>query len=275
MSKLPAFAFILAVLAVSGFAEAGTLTLSASCSKQLNGNTLVFSISNSGLSNDTAYSIGIQPVIAGVGTANAWRAVNVLTPGEGANITIALSNMTARGTYAGYFIATYRQGMDFFTTVFPCLVSFKNATVSQVYLSPSVMAGANSTVSVATSVMNAGGTNVTANVSLILPPTFSYLTARQRSIALAPYAKGNVSFSLVLPPGSQQVSYGVAAAVQYAKGNLSYATYVPFTISVQKTSAVDFGSIVLWALAAVIALLLVLLALSLIRKRKRVGTGAA
>jgi len=272
VSKLSACACAFAILVVAELASAGTLTLSGSCTKPLNGNTLVFAISNSGLSNDTAYSIGIQPVISRASVASSWYPVNSLMPGASANVSISMLNITAKGTYADYFITTYRQGIDVFTTVFPCLVSFQNSTASQVYLSPSAVSGANSTESVIAAVTNAGTTNVTANVSLILPPTFSYSSSRQRSISLAPYTKGNVSFSLVLPPGAQQVSYGVAAAVQYYRGNLSYATYVPFTISAQKPGSMDFGSIILWSFAAVIVLLLVLLVLSFSRKRRKSST---
>jgi hypothetical protein len=260
-------AFIIAFLMATGMSAAGTLTLTGSCSKPLDGNTVIFALSNSRLSNDTAYNITLQQFIAGARSAESYQ-FSRLAPGEATNASIMLSNITARGTYADYFAATYQQGTNFFTAVFPCLLSFNNATMSQIYLTPSAASGPNETEKVSVSLLNAGSSNITANVSLILPPTFSYISGRRLSVGLVPYEGKNVSFYLGLPP-SAQASYGVAAAVQYEKGNLSYAKYTTFLISQQKPATLDFGTVVLWASAAVIVLLAALLILVLLKKRKR------
>ena len=262
------FAFAMAFLLLASLAAAGTLTLSGLCRNPVDGTSIVFNLSNSNLSNDTAYNIGIQPFISGARSASEGYAVNgLLQPGAGANVSISLSNITARGTYADYFVTTYMQGMDSFTAVFPCLVSFHNTTVSQIYLTPSVSPGPNGTAKVSVSLFSAA--NVTANVSLILPPTFLYESARQLRIGLGPYITKNATFYLKLP-SSAQVSYGVAAAAQYEEGNLSYARYVSFSISQQKLNPpLDLGSVLLWASAAVVALLVALLAYVFLKKRKK------
>lgn len=159
------FAFALIVL--SGYACAGTVTLTGSCPNRALNGTAFFNLSNSG--NDSAYRLTIVPRIPTALTEYATYNLDDLPPDSTGVFNMTLVNVTGRGTYAGQVDVAYEQGTDYFTAVFPCTFSFRNATSSSVYLTPTVVNEGDGTVLVRVSVFNGGASEADMNVSLILP----------------------------------------------------------------------------------------------------------
>jgi hypothetical protein len=228
----------------------------------LNG-TAFFNLSNSG--NDSAYQLTIVPHIPTARTAYAAYNLGVLPPRSVGRFNMTLASAAGRGTYAGRFDVTYQQGTDYFTAVFPCLFSFRNATSSSVYLTPNVTDEENGTVLVRVSILNGGASEVDANVSLILPPSISAVSGGNTTLDLSPDIKTNVSFYVSTP--SSQASYAAAVVASYESGGLGYASLSTFIISSGKSQPVNFGTATLWAALVVIVVLLVLLIRSYLRKR--------
>jgi len=133
-----------ALLLLTGLPNAGTVTFTGSCTKAaLNSTVISFKLLNSG--NDTAYNLFIVPNVRDASPENSSYGINTMTPGSQKTLNITLVNVTARGTYASYFITTYQQGSSVFTAVFPCHLDFYSATVSHVYLTSSVSQQSNRT----------------------------------------------------------------------------------------------------------------------------------
>jgi len=256
----------LALLVLSGSARAGTVTLTGSCPDRVLNGTAFFNLSNSG--NDTPYGLTVVPHIPNAQTANGTYSLSELPPGPAARFNMTLSNVTGRGTYVGYFDVAYQQGgSDFFTAVFPCKFSFRKATVSSLYLSPTVLDLSNGTVLVRVALLNGGASEVDSDVSLILPSSLSNASYGDQALSLAPGVQENVSFYVRIP--SSDASYSAAVAAGYEAGGLSYASLSSFTISSGGARQVNFGTVALAAAVAATGALLVLLALVSMRKKRK------
>ena len=180
---------------------------------------------------------------------------------------MSLLNVTERGTYAGYIDVAYQQGTQWFTAVFPCFFSFGNSTPRRIYLTPTVTDEGGGKFLVDVSVFNGGASEVEANVSLILPPTFDNASGRHQTISLNPDAQRNLSFVISMPAGSV-ASYTAAVAASFSEGGLGYASLKNFVISPLKSQQTNFGTIALIAsLVAVSALLVRFVYVSIKRKR--------
>jgi hypothetical protein len=257
------FAFALFILFGSAFA--GTVTLTGSCPNRVLNGTAFFNLSNSG--NDSAYRLTVVPRIPTARTKYAAYNLSVLAPGATGAFNMALASATGRGTYAGQVDVAYQQGNEYFTAVFPCTFSFRNATASSVYLTPTVIDEGNGTVLVRVSVFNGGATEVNANVSLILPPSLSVASALNIAQDLRPNAQSNVSFYVNPPPA--QASYSAAVAASYDSGGMGYASLSTFAISPGKSQPINIGTAALGAAAAAVCALLVLLVRSSLKKGGR------
>ncbi len=258
-----------ALLLLIGIASAGTVTLTGTCGTYSpSSKTINFTLSNSG--NDSAYNLVITPTIPNTQTANGVSAINNLGPSARVVASFNITNILRRGTVPAYFTVAYQQGSEVFTAVFPCTMSLLNSTSSQVLLTTnSSIVNGNATVKI--KVFNAGTVPVTANVSLILPPSFTYQSVRYSQVTLAQYQTANVTFSLSAPVGSQS-SYSVAAAASYLQGNLSHASLVTFIIRPPQQVTAGVGSLLLLGVGVVVAAVIVLIVLSLLRKRSAAKT---
>ncbi len=261
--------FAFALLAVLGSACAGTVTLTGSCPNRVLNGTAFFNLTNSG--NDTAFRLTIVPRIPAAQPAEPAYSLDELAPGSAAAFNITLANVTGSGTYAGYLDVAYQQGTDYFTAVFPCTFSFRNATSSSVYLTPAVAEEGNGTVVVGVSAFNGGASEVRANVSLILPPSLSLESYGSAILVLPPGAQRNVSFSV--GPPSPQASYSAAVSASYEAGGLEHASLATFVISPGKSQPVNFGTVALGAAAVAVAALLALLLRSRMGKRGKKPAG--
>lgn len=258
----------LALLVLFGIVSAGTVTLTGSCvNYKIGSSTIPFTLSNSG--NDTAYNLLITPVVPHAQTAQSLYNISSLGPGSSSTLEVGISNISEKGMSAAYFSLAYQQGSSVFTAVFPCLIPIKNATTSQVFVNINESAVENGVADVRVNVFNAGADEETANVSLILPSTFTYRSSPSILLSLAPHKGSNVTFSLGFPAG-YQASYSVAAVASYSKDNLSYTSLMTFLISSSGSSSESiFGSLLFDAAIALVALVLILILISLRKKRRK------
>lgn len=251
---------------LAGFASAGTVTLTGTCGAyNSSANAIPFRLSNSG--NDSAYNLVIYPRIQNVQLSSAAYSIPNLGPASNALLNISVAKVTERGMAGAYFSAAYQQGSTVFTAVFPCLIPLLNITASQVFLSavPSVSANGNATVNVKAS--NYGLAPVTANITLLLPPTFAFKSSSFFIASLEPSSSANFTFRLSFPAG-EQAAYAAGALSSYSSGNLSYASLSTFVLSSPKEITASFSPFIVWIAAAVLALVVVLIILSFSRKRK-------
>lgn len=258
--------YLISILTLMGSVSAGTVTLTGGCTNQnISGNTISFNLLNSG--NDTAFNLILNATIPHARTTQSVYPLNILGPGANATFEINISNVSERGTSAVQFTLAYQQGTSVFTAVFPCLAPIKNSTVSHLYVSLNKTSVQSGVVSVRVNLFNAGTDTESANVSLMLPPTFSYKSSPVVHVTLAPYKTDNVTFSLGIPGGSP-ASYSAAAVASYSKDNLSYTSLVKFVIDTSASSSGSiFSSLILYAALAVAVVVIVLILLSLRRKR--------
>ncbi len=261
---------LLFALAFSAFmlsySFAGTVVLTGSCTRFVTNNSFKFSITNSG--NDSAYDLLINPYIANAAVAGNYSA-NILQPGTTANFSIRLSNVTAKGTYADYVVVTYSQGSSFFSTMFPCLLSFNNATTPEIYLSTSLYKVNSSVAAVNVSVFNAAKNNITANVSLLVPPFVSFEGPSSFSALLKPFSTYHFQFKLNLT-NAKGISFTIAATASYIASKSHFAAMAILGVSQQaKTFSSNIGSVLLFGIAALIALLVLLIAFVFVRSRKK------
>jgi len=255
---------ILTFAVLIGLASAGTVTLTGGCrTAVITNNTVQFHIVNSG--NDTAFNMVLTPVLTNAQPVGAYT-INSLGPLQNATLMVKVANITEKGTSPAYFVAAYQQGSNVFTAVFPCLLSFFNATTSQVLLSANALAFSNGTAKVTVSAFDAGASDINANVSLVVPPTFSFSSSKYYTIGLTPYQTTNVYFTLQYPAGST-ASYSIAALSSYSHDNLSYGTFTAFIIAPPKLLPTNTVPIFTYVVAAVIVLILALIAFSVLRKR--------
>ncbi|MDE1873936.1 MAG: hypothetical protein KGI04_02340 [Candidatus Micrarchaeota archaeon] len=269
MVRKPAV-LLLALLLVSGSAAAGTVTLQGTCvAGTANSTNFTFSISNVG--NDTAYQLILSPVIFGAQPENATYTVGSLGPGATYNLSVTVGNVIEPGTHGVYFNTVYQQGQTIFTTIFPCLVPLIRQTSSQLILTTNASLQSDGTGVVSTAVHNAGPTAIAANVSIALPPGFTYSGPGSYEVPLAPFANGNVTFHVGFP-AQYSASYVASTFASYSSGSLLYTTFSPFLIATAAASASSQLSytLVLYVVAgAAVLAVAVLILLSVVRKRKR------
>ncbi len=259
------------MLLIVGMASAGTVTLSGTCIvKNISRGNTVFSLSNSG--NDSAYSLILTPIIQGATPTASPYSANILPPQSNVTFALNFTNITEKGVHAAYMLLAYQQGGSVFTATFPCLIPFGNVTVSQVLVAANSSSISNGNLTIKISAFNEGATNITANISLALPPSFTYISQRSYSVDLAPYQEQNTSFSLRLPLYSRQASFGSAAFVTYSKANLSYVSMTKFAVLSAQPSIVT-SSLLLVVAAAAVLVVAAFIVLSLWRRKRKRKSG--
>ncbi|MDE1850433.1 MAG: hypothetical protein KGH54_01405 [Candidatus Micrarchaeota archaeon] len=262
MNKTP-FAFLLLTLLTSA-ASAGTVSLTGTCQSNLMpGNTLNFLLVNNG--NDTAYNLQLSPIIAGASPQNLSYPVNVLTPTINAIFLIPLLNISTLGTYIDAFVATYQQGSQVFTALFPCTINMGKATTSAVFLSVNTFSSGGTAI-MNVSALNAIDANLSVNVSSLFPPSFTFITARSYILELGPYQTKKIQFVVQYPPS--QGSYTGAIVDHYVYSNLSYSSFAPIQISQSAPVAQGGISPLLLGGIAVGAAIVLLIARSVLKKKR-------
>ncbi|MDE1828315.1 MAG: hypothetical protein KGH65_04095 [Candidatus Micrarchaeota archaeon] len=231
MNKLPLIPMLLIMLL--GTASAGTVSLTGTCQSNLmSGNILNFTLVNSG--NDTAYNLQLSPVLSGAQAENLSYPLGSLPSDQGATFLIPLTNITVKGTFIDALVATYQQGSNVFTALFPCTVNMGKSTVSAVFLSVNTFSSSGTSI-MNVSALNSINTNLTVNVSALFPPSFSFITKPSYLLHLGPYGTQKVQFVVNYP--TTQASYTGAIVDHYVYKNSSYASFAPIVVSQSPPSA--------------------------------------
>lgn len=255
----------LLLILLTGITSAGTVSLTGTCQSNLmGGNILNFTLINSG--NDTAYNLQLSPIISGAKAENLSYPLGSLPSNQGATFLIPLTNITLQGTFIDALVATYQQGSDVFTALFPCAVNMGRSTTSAVFLSVNTLSGKGTSI-MNVSALNSINTNLTVNVSALFPTSFSFVTKSSYLLHLGPYATQKLQFVVNYP--TTQGSYTGAIVDHYNLENLSYSSFAPIVIS--QTQPAPSGGISLFLLAgvAVGAAILLLIARSIVKNKKK------
>jgi len=267
MELLKFSVYIFAFVALLGITHAGTVVLTGTCSNYVTNNTIYFALSNSG--NDSAYNLILSPLLTNATPMNSSYSINALNPGQNVSVQVKLKNISMQGTYADVFVLAYQQGSSSFSAIFPCLLSYPRSTTSEIYSTAHVSAIKGEGF-INVSLFNAGRENITGNLSLIIPPTLSYISKSSYSFKLSPYNTSNMSFSVKLPQGV--ASYTGAVAVSYLLNGLHYSNMATFQIGNPASSALIYTYYIVIIIGVVIiAIILILLLRSIRRKGKAVA----
>jgi len=253
-------------LAFLNLAHAGTVTLTGSCNATLVNSSIVFSLSNSG--NDSAYNLIISPLVEGATPLNKSYAISMLLPGQTKTLSVKLTNFGLNGTYVDAFYVTYQQGFSFFSAVFPCLVYINKPTVSPIYEVVRATSLKNIII-VNVSLFNAARTPVNGTISLVVPPTLSFISNKSYGFTLQPYT--NESFTFKIQSPNNGASYSSAAVASFNMSNLHYSSMATFSITPYVAKSGLLSPLEITAVIVVIILLiaLFLLARSIKNKKRR------
>ncbi len=245
--------FLFMTLLLLGTAYAGTVTLTGTCTQKSGQSTLAFGLLNSG--NDTALDVVITPNTRS-GQKMSEYAVNSIQPQHSVSIDVQLPPNLENGSYVDYFTVVYGQSDSVFSTVFPCVVNIGESTSGNVLLNYTVSySGKTDTVNV--SAYNKGATGITDNISMILPPSFTYLSPTYAMISISPFGYGNASFKI---ENNVFGSYSGAVVSEYLAGNASHATMKEIVLVAQVAhGSMDIYDIFYTGAITLIAVMLVLI----------------
>ncbi len=251
-------------------ASAGTVTLSGACGSNLinsSANYTTFTLSN--LGNQTATQLLVVPRLGGGTPANASQSIASLAPGQNTTMTFHFSSTSAPGSYAGSYSVTYTQGPATFFTVFPCVLDFGKAAASLIRIYNISWSGS----SLSMMVINLGQSPVYANVTVILPQTFSAYP-KNTTVYLNGSSPSRVSFA-VSHPSSSGATYEIAAAASYLSSGVHYASLQLYTLAFPAPGSSTQSGLLSSPYApyilivAVIAVLVALIIFAAIRKRRK------
>jgi len=264
MLKFNILLSIFAFLAFLNLAHAGTVILTGSCNATLVNSSIVFSLSNSG--NDSAYNLIISPLVEGATLLNTSYPINVLAPGQTKTIYVKLTNFGLNGSYVDAFYVTYQQGFSFFSAVFPCLVYINKPTVSPIYEVVRTTPLKNMII-VNVSLFNAARTPLNGTISLIVPPTLSFISNKSYGFTLQPYT--NESFTFKLQSPNNGASYSSAAVASFNMSNLHYSSMATFSITPYVANSALLSPLEITAAVIAIILLMALFLLARSIKNKK------
>ncbi|MGC8568355.1 MAG: hypothetical protein ACP5LP_03930 [Candidatus Micrarchaeia archaeon] len=255
-------AFLIMFL-ISSYVNAGTVVLTGSCNSTLVNNSVIFSIYNYG--NDSAYNMIISPVIYGAQSINSSAYINILAPNSKAVRGFKLTNFGINGTYVDEFIASYQQGASTFTAIFPCVVYIGKPTVSPIYETVST-SEKNGVSIVNVTLFNAERYSVNGTLSLMLPPSFSYISNKSYDFNIAPYSISNFTFKLKYP--NTLSNYTAAAVASFVRNGLHYSSMVTFLIETKPASKspISILNLIIILIVAIAALLIAFMLNSILRK---------
>ncbi len=252
-----AFAVALTVMFFSSALYAGTVTLTGSCKNTLQaGNTILGGLSNTG--NDTAYNMVLVPRTVDAVPENSSFNIASMGPGSSYNLSVALENITAKGSFVDSILLSYQQGSLFVTDIFPCYLVMGNLSASSdIYIS-AISSFKNGVAAISVRAYNAGRIPLAANISIMLPPSFKFLTNTSFTAELAPYSSSNFTFAA--QPETSASSVGGAVASSYILDGIHYSSIALITVRSQTSSSSGafiyaFSAGVAVVIAAIVALI--------------------
>lgn len=257
------------LIALMGMGFASTVTLTGTCYSNIvnqTDNYILFNLTNSG--NGTATNMLLVPSIQGATPLNASIPIQLVAPSNTYSSKFYLSNFTTPGSYLERFIARYSQGASSFETFFPCIVNINRSTHSLIAIESSKISGK----IVRVNLSSIASYPINAQVSVYAPPSFSVNSSVQ-NVTLKPYSFANVSFTLSTPQYTN-AEFPVAISVSYMNDSLHYAALAVTAISfgngsTSALSSILQGNLIFAIIGAIVAIILVLIAISIIKQKKR------
>lgn len=209
------------ILAYTSYA-AGTVTLTGTCQSSLNSNSSInFSIANSG--TESASSVVLQSYYAFSGRLTGTYSANQISPGHAALFDINSSTGSSPGSFAYYFIVTYRQGTQIFTVAFPCVVQSGGTYLPLAGISNVTVQDLNSTTArIDGSVYGFSAKPINGSLTLILPPELEKNGSTPSGFTVNPYHYYNFTLYANLP--SQNSTYSGALALEYSSNGATYSS---------------------------------------------------
>jgi hypothetical protein len=255
---------LVALSLLFGIAVSGTVSLTGTCYPQPvsapSGNA-TFNLLNTG--NESATSILIVPNFNGGSAVNRSVSLSSLSPGQNVTFTFQFDNLSTPGSYAGSYSAAYSQGSQTFFALFPCIINFGKVTSSLVRITSVYVKGNAANVSL----VNLASAPIIVNVSMMMPEGFSF-SPLSRLVYLGPHASNNTMFAVSQPTVSG-VSYSAGTSASYTSGGLHYATLLTYTLNFYKAPGLASSPYTVYAIAALIIIVLAgLILLSILRKKK-------
>ena len=267
MSKLLLF-FLASALISTAFA--GTVTLTGTCSAKLNpNNTINFSISNSGTESASNLFIASFPAFSGKQTG--YYSANQIAPGQHSMFSINATQGNMTGTFIYYFVATYAQGMQIFTVVFPCTVKNSDTYPSTIGISNLTVDYVNSTsAKIAGSIYSFSQQQVSGNLTVIVPPMFRN-AGEKMQFSVGPYQYSNFTF-YIGPQNQQNATYSGAVALEYSQNGINYAALSVMAIKPYPQQQDPLKEYAIQAASLLIILALIALAVRqrILKRRKKV-----
>lgn len=254
-------------LLLLGIVSAGTVTISVTCPSHVVNNSATFTIRN--LGNESAYQLIIVPHFLGIPT-NYTQSLQTLYPGINETVSVPINQTSANGTVGAYLDIAYQQESSQFSSVFPCLVSFGNATSPGIIVESNVSRPSDGNGVVSTRFINLLDMNITLSSWLVLPPTFTYSNGA-RSVPLQQMGKATESENVSYPVSNSNFTGAVLAT--YMVGNRSYTSLSKFSINtsplqVQKSGVPSIPILPIAVVVAVAVVVLLIIRASLKKKRR-------
>ncbi|MDE1856626.1 MAG: hypothetical protein KGH98_00915 [Candidatus Micrarchaeota archaeon] len=262
---LPKIGLLAMVVLLAGIAGADTVTLTGTCPSTLinaTDNVLVFNLSNSG--DGIATNLVLLPTVYGAAVQNATVSLDHIFPGNSTTTRLKLYNFTMPGSYIDYFNLQYSQGSSTFYAVFPCLVYMSSRATSLVSVASINRTGD----TLQATLVSLSSNPVDVNVSIVSPPEFT-VSPKHVNVTVQPETPTKVYFNISNPLVSGS-GFSTAVVTSYVSGGTHYSSMHTYVVSLasQATPAQSGGSTLLYFMAAIAAVILVLIALSIIRGRK-------
>lgn len=258
--------FAIMFIAFAAVANAGTVTLTGTCPSSVVNGSANFMLNNSG--NESATNLVITLHFIGNVTSNRSVQVSSIGPSQGINATLPVSGNGSRGTFGSYFLVAYSQDSSVFSAIFPCLIDVGNGTASQVLVQSGVVRDSGNSSTVKVTLVNGGYGTVNASVDLVLPLGIAPLAETDRTVSVSSTSKNSIGFPISYAGGSG--SYTGAVVASYQDKGVNYATLSAVAIDTNsKGSGIMPGTILEYAVIAVVVLFLLLIGRSLLSRRRR------
>ena len=193
--------------------------------------------------------------------------IQELGPGKSYNVNMLLKNITANGTYLDYITVSYQQGSSVFSALFPCLESFYTNKQSQIILNDNISQN-NGVYYINITAFNAGRNGIYANLSIILPPDFTYIS---QSYNLS-YIKGlNRTVHTFIIKNTQEGSYSGAIDSSYIQNNVTFSTFLSIVLAQnnQSSNTSIFSIGPFYIIVIIIILLFIILMLRIFLKSRK------
>ena len=262
---LAAFIVFASILAAAPLAS--TVTLTGGCPAYpigANSSYITFNVTNTG--DGTAANLTISTGFPGVDSRNSTAIAPEVGPAAGYSHRFFLSSLPGQGSYALNINATYLQDGTRYSTVFPCIVY-----VGAIVQGPLVEAVSVSGGVMLVNITNSADQSVDAQLSVVVPPGFK-ASDPQRAAMVSAGGSSLLRFQ-ISSPSYTGASFPVTGELSYSYNGIHYAQVASAAIAFG--SGATGGGIGLsgWVFIAMIVIILVLIAASLVLNRRGARKG--